>query len=275
MKLHLRSFLIGVVFGAIATWTFVLKPSSPKTLLVTPKGDSRKLDWATIDLAKQIQSGESSLQARVWCENGACYLLEPKTSLETWSNGQSPTASSPPAFRVTDASFYTREWLLKSSNGGVCIISGHMTQVADGPSWLLGEFDRVDDATLNSGLEAKWPDLERTAARYHEKVIRIAGRIGKHPQLAHLYLYPDEDTWKARSHDKALMLERTFVLHDDSNFSLLDTDGADVVLEGVYRRPFRDDGEAPVGTLTILHRAIVGNLETTPKPNKTPDDSKP
>lgn len=254
MILNMRSLVLGAAVGAVATWLIVDRSSDSQTLRVPAKMKYQKIKWEEIDYAKPSLTGPTQVQARVWFENGACYLLDPKTSLVAWKNGQDPTSSSPPAFRVTDESFHTREWLLKSCNGGVSTLSGHVVQMPDRPIWLLGEFDQVDAVALDSGLEVKWTDLESNESGYHDKVIRVEGRVGRHPQLSHLYIYPDESSWKNRSHNKALMLERKFVPHDDSNFVLLDTDGVAVIVEGVYRRPFRDDGEAPFGALTILHR---------------------
>lgn len=277
MITHIRSSLIGIVIGSIATWLVVCRHSQQGPLRVGAKPAPIKLGWSSSGSASRVSSGEATLRARVWFENGACYLLEPVSSLEAWNSGQSPTSSSPPAFRVTDQSFQAREWLLKTANGGVSRIVGHMTRVAEGPSWLLGEFDRVDEVVLDDAIETSWDKLERNAAGYHQKAIKVLGTIGRHPQLPHLYLYPNEDAWKSRSHEKALMLERTFVPHDDSSFELLGSDGVAVAIEGVYRRPFRDDGEAPSGSLTVLHRIIArptGN-DAPPPTEAKPTPAKP
>lgn len=249
---------MGLLIGAVATWFIVALTSNPSPLRLSERVDYRKLEWVTINAAEQVHSGDVTLQARIWNHNGAYYLIEPKELTDGLKDGDSPVYASPPAFRVSDESFLTREWLLKSSNGGVVAISGHLIQVPERPSWLLGDFDRVDAVTLDNGIDVTWSDLESSSENYHEKVVRIAGRIGRHPTLSHLYLYRDEDSWRARSVDKALMLGRKFVPHEDSNYMLLDRDGVEVVVEGVFQRPFRDNGEAPAGAITILHRIIVG-----------------
>jgi hypothetical protein len=248
--------MIGSVIGAVSTWFIIGSAESPLDAPGKQSNSYTVISWGDQKDGRQQIADTVQIQARVWIANGSYFLLDPTTTEEGIMVGEDPLIANPQAYGISDQLRPQIDWTMKSCNGGIVTLSGLLDRTSRKLSWLLGDFTRVDHIDFERGLSVDLNMIEKNAAHYHDKVIRIAGRVTTQPFLSGLALSVESSTKVVQEPLKLLSLAPVYAPHDDSNFSALEHVGANCIVEGVYAQPFRGTPEMLLGSIMIVHRVI-------------------
>jgi hypothetical protein len=222
-----------------------------KELVVFP----RVLSWEELVKHQSDQPEWIETQARVWCEDGICRLMEPVSSLNDWKVHETAFVSGSAYFQITDESASTRSWTLPAVNGGFCRVRGQF-RFEKTQTKMRGELLEISTVELNQPISASWEEITQHQSHYHRLVIGIQGVVGKHPTLSAVFLYRDLDAWTKRDHSKAVPMNRAYYLSKQANFSLLEKDGVKAQITGVFERAYADDNAAPNGRIALIHTVL-------------------